>query len=61
MKVQHKNSKEIFDISSPKYTKLFGSYGYLVMGLNSVFFIIDSDENLDNSMEVTDDFEILIQ
>lgn len=54
MKVIHKNSREEFDLSVPQYTKLFGMYGYLVMGANSVYFI-----SLDNLTEVTESFEIL--
>ena len=56
MKVQHKNSKEDFDLSVPSYTKLNGIYGYLVMGFKSVWFISDGDNNL---REVTEDFNIL--
>lgn len=58
MKVIHKNSREEFDLSVPQYTKLFGMYGYLVMGANSVYFISDGD-GLDNLTEVTESFEIL--
>ena len=40
MKVQHKNSLEVLDLSRPKYTKVNSMYGYLVAGaVGKVFFI----------------------
>ena len=58
MKVQHKNSLEIFDLSEPTYTKFNSVYGYLVMGGEQVFFIYISNDDLfkDN---VTEDYEII--
>jgi len=57
MKVQHKNSLEIFDLSEPKYTK-FSEYGYLVNTNEKVFFITFHYDEL-FSDDVTDDFIIL--
>lgn len=40
MRVQHINSKEIFDISTPKYIKYSDStYGYLVGSHDDIFYI----------------------
>ncbi len=58
MKVQHKCSLEIFDLSEPTYTKFSSVYGYLVMGGENVFFIYDCNEELFKD-EVTEEFDIL--
>lgn len=58
MKVIHKNSKEEFDLSNPRYYKYHGVYGLLVMGGSDVFFITDASDN--DYVCVTDDFEIII-
>lgn len=57
MKVQHKNSLEIFELTKPAYYKTH-LYGYLVGMNNKVFFITSFEDNLDY-YEVTDDFIIL--
>ena len=58
MKVRHCYSLETFDLSEPRYTKLYGEYGYLVMGVNEVFWIYVSNEEMLRDT-VTDDFIIL--
>lgn len=58
MKVQHKNSQEIFDLAEPKYTKFNDVYGYLVMGGENVFFIYSRNDESFKS-KVTRQFEIL--
>lgn len=57
MKVQHKNSKEVFLLDKPIYCK-FDLYGYLVGIGGKVFFITSFEDRLEYD-EVTDEFIIL--
>lgn len=57
MKVQHKNSREEFDLSYPRQYKYYSVYGLLVMGGKDVFFISDAEQN--EYVCVTEDFDIL--
>ena len=58
MKVQHKNSQEVFDLDYVVYTKFFGMYGYLfITPLKEVVFIVSVDNK--NMYNMTDEFEIL--
>lgn len=43
MKVRHKNSREVFDLTIPCYTKLNGMYGFLVQGGGGVYWIVDNE------------------
>jgi len=58
MKVRHCYSSETFDLSEPRYTKLYGVYGYLVIGEKQIFWIYNSNDEL-FSDNVTNDFIIL--
>lgn len=58
MIVEHKNSKEKFDLSDICYTKLFGMYGLLVMLISQKIYFIGHSEGLDCNYEVTKDFLI---
>lgn len=58
MKVQHKCSLEVFDLSEPKYTKFSSVYGYLAMGGENVFFIYISNDDLFRDT-VTEQFNII--
>jgi hypothetical protein len=57
MKVQHKNSLEVFELTEPIYTKYY-LYGYLVGMCGKIFFITSVEDNLD-CIDITDDFIIL--
>jgi hypothetical protein len=59
MIVQHKNSREYFDLSTLCYTKLFGMYGLLVMLVNQEIYFIAQSEGLDCNYEITEEFEII--
>jgi len=60
MKVKHKNSGEIVNLSAPNYGKHFDSfYGFLVLSGSQIwfFYIIDDElysENLTNDYEMHD-------
>lgn len=58
MKAQHKNSLETFDLSEPRYTKLNGLYGYLVMSGKQIFFISIWNDDLFKD-DLTEDFTVL--
>ena len=56
MKVQHKNSQEVFNLSEPKYCKFFGVYGILIMTIRKeIYFVVGSDTN--DLHNITDEFE----
>jgi hypothetical protein len=57
MKVQHKNSLEVFELTEPIYTKHY-LYGYLVGMCGKMFFITSVEDTLD-CIDITDDFIIL--
>lgn len=62
MKVKHKCSGEIFDLSEPNYGKHWNSiYGQLVMTIKKdVLFFYQVDGAIGTEYEdLTDDFEIL--
>lgn len=59
MKVQHKNSLEIFELTHPIPYKN-GVYGYLVGMSNKIFFIY-SEEHAVDYYDVTEDFNILYE
>lgn len=60
MKVKHKNSQEVFDLSEIVYTKFFGTYGDLVMLISKkIYFIPFHRDNNDTLYDMTNDFEIL--
>jgi hypothetical protein len=57
MKVIHKNSKEVFDLSDIRYTKFYGLYGYLVLTINKeIYFMVNSEDKIDFCV-MTDEFE----
>lgn len=58
MKVQHKNSQEIFDLTEPRYTKFNGMYGYLTMTKEEIFFIYNWNDELFRDT-VTEQFNLI--
>lgn len=58
MKIQHKNSKEIIDVTEPKYGKHWRNiYGYLTFNLTSVyFFYYDEKEKQIKTENVTSEY-----
>ncbi len=58
MKVQHKNSGEILDLSYPVYYKHNSVYGLLIMTIKEEIFFIEDAEN-DDFTDVTNEFKIL--
>ena len=60
MKIRHKNSQEVFE-RFPSWTKLNGSYGYLVFTHDFKVFFFTPDDTVGLACEdITDEFEVMI-
>jgi hypothetical protein len=59
MRVKHKNSGEIIDLSAPNYGKHFNSiYGYLVLSCEKIYFFYTVDDEICKE-DVTEEYRVL--